>query len=204
MYRKQTLAHVPTTTSTVGERLPSRSNYLLRLIGHLGWWLSGWRLIGELPNIPKLVLIIAPHTSNLDFVLGMFIFFRIGLSANTLVKQSAFRFPMDLILRRLGAIPIDRDKPLGAIKQVIREFRRREQMVVVLAPQGTRAGAGEFKRGFYTIAQGADAPIVLGYLDYKNRVAYLGKTVKPTGDWEADLALIQEFYRDPYRDLQRT
>lgn len=158
--------------------------------------LFGWRAESALPDLPKMVLVGAPHTSNWDGVL-LFLampLFRVRL--RWIGKASLFRPPFGTVLRLLGGIPVDRQAPTGAVRQIAAAFARSDRMALVITPEGTRRQVQRWKTGFYYIAQTAEVPIVLAYVDYHRRVIGIGPTFEPTGDLEADLARIQTFYAD--------
>lgn len=157
--------------------------------------LFGWRFEGELPNLPKLVVIAAPHTSNWDFPLGMAIIFALGVRLSWMGKHTFIRGPMGRVLRWMGGIAIDRTAPHGVVEQIVAEFDRREKFILGLAPEGTRRRVPEWKTGFYFIAQGADVPIIPIAFDYRCKVIGIGQPIYPSGNLTADMEQIKLFYR---------
>lgn len=115
---------------------------------------------------------------------------------NWVAKQELFRPPLGRLLAAFGAIPINRDSPRKALVEIIRAFRERDHLVLAMAPEGTREKTERWKPGFYYIAKGAGVPIVLSYIDYQRKVVGIGPLIEPSGDMEADLQIMQEFYRD--------
>ena len=180
----------------IGARVPRRGNAFSRATGHLILWLMGWRLRGTIPNLPKMVLIGAPHTTNIDGVIGLATLFALGIRAGTMIKDSAFKGAMGVLLRWAGAIPINRRSPKGVVEQTVDAFNSNEQLCLLVAPEGTRSNATEWKRGFYHIALGAKAAILPAACDYRNKVITFGPPVTPSGNYEADLRTLLEFYRD--------
>ena len=156
----------------------------------LGLRVLGWRVTGAFPNTPKFVAIVAPHTSNWDFVIGILAYLAIDIDASWLGKHSIFRWPFGPILRRVGGIPVVRSSSHNVVEQSIAEFNRREKLVLALAPEGTRRRVGSWRSGFYHIAIGAGVPIVTAALDFGNREVAVGPTYQLTGDYPADLALL--------------
>ncbi len=156
--------------------------------------LFGWKLIGELPKDNKYVIISMPHTSMWDFIWGKFTFWGIGLTPAVFIKKELFFFPLGLLLKALGALPIDRTKSTGMVGQVIEHFNKNEKFSVCITPEGTRKRAPKLKRGFYFIAKQANVPIFFGVLDYKKKILMFGDRFMPTGDIEADMASIREYY----------
>ncbi len=157
-----------------------------------------WRIAGTLPSIPKAVVIIAPHTSNWDFVLGLAAALALDVDAHWIGKHTIFRWPFGGLMRRLGGIPVNRQATSGFVEQVVERFNESDQLVLGIAPEGTRRKVQRWKSGFYHIAAGAKIPIVCAYLDYQSRVVGLGLNLMPTGDFETDLTVIQDFYA-PYQ-----
>jgi len=180
----------------IGTLVPRRGNFISRSIGFLILRMMGWRLAGEIPNAPKLVLLGAPHTSNMDGVIGLASLFALGIRASTMIKDSAFKGVMGSMLRWMGAIPINRRSPKGIVEQSVDTFNNNPQMYLLIAPEGTRSNATEWKRGFYHIAHGAQVPILPAACDYKKKIITFGPTVMPSGDYAKDLQTILEFYRD--------
>jgi 1-acyl-sn-glycerol-3-phosphate acyltransferase len=111
-------------------------------------------------------------------------------------KKSLFWFPLDILLRSLGGIPLDRKRAGSAVDQAIEMFRNSESFYFGLAPEGTRSRVDHWKSGFYRIAAGAEVPVILGLLDYGKRRIGLGPTFSLTGDWQKDLEFCQAFYKD--------
>ncbi len=165
-----------------------------RLLG-----LAGWRIEGELPACPKFVLIVAPHTSNWDFLIGALAMFAVGLRTSWLGKHTIFRFPITPILRWMGGEPIDRSASHGTVGAAIALFAERRQWVLALSPEGTRR-RGRWKTGFYRIARGAGVPILPVWIDYRRRVLGLGELSHPGPDETADLAALHALFR---KDMAR-
>ena len=158
--------------------------------------LIGWKKEGELPDIPKFVMIVAPHTTNWDLPVMLALGFLMRAKLFWMTKESVFRWPFRGFLVWLGGIPIDRSKPNGVVGQCVDLFTQREQLILAVPPEGTRKKVRAWKSGFYHIAVGAGVPIALGYLDYKRRRGGVGGVFYPTGDYEKDLREIQAFYRN--------
>lgn len=161
--------------------------------------LVDWHIEGELPPLRKYVAIGAPHTSFWDLPLclavmavgsGGFATIRIAWIG----KHTIFRGPFGALLRKLGGIPVNREAGHHVLKAVLRAFEQREQMVLILAPEGTRKRVNYWKPGFYYIASLARVPIVCGYLDYQRKAAGIGPVLEPSGDVEADMQIIRDFY----------
>jgi len=157
-------------------------------------WLGGWTAVGTVPKLHKAVLIAAPHTSNWDGFWAIVYKIHVGLDLRWFVKDSMFWFPMGALLRSFGAIPLDRKRAKSAVSEAIAAFDENEYFYFGLAPEGTRGLTNGWKSGFYRIAEGANVPVVIGFLDYGKRRLGIGPAVTLTGDKQADLGILQSFY----------
>ena len=148
------------------------------------------------PPEPRGLILVYPHTSNWDFVVG--VLFRIGngLPAHWMGKDSMFRWPFGGFLKRIGGVPINRREASGFITGMLAEFRKRDWMWLAVAPEGTRSYTDHLKSGFYQLAVAANIPIGLAYIDYGRRQVGIDTYVRMTGDREQDLAVIRQFYAD--------
>ena len=188
---------LPHETGTTG--FPRRGNAFSRGLGRALLGLAGWRIAGAFPALPKFVLIVAPHTSNWDFFIGVAGMLATGLRANWLGKHTIFRFPITPVLRWLGGEPVDRSAPQGIVAAAVAHFRHRAQWVLALSPEGTRRGVA-WKTGFHRIAMGADVPIVPVWFDYRSRTIGIGAPVALRGDESVDIARLRALY---HRDMAR-
>jgi len=172
----------------------ARKSPLLQRIAHLLLRLGGWTPVGGVLDAPKAVLIAAPHTSNWDGVWALIYRVAVDLDVKFFVKKSLFWFPLSTLLRWLGGVELDRDRAVNAVQQAVDQFEHNESYYFGLAPEGSRSLKPGWKTGFYRIALGAGVPLYLGFLDYQNKRVGFGPRVDLTGDREADLAVIREFY----------
>jgi len=172
---------------------PALSN-LLHCLAEFLLKVFGWQVEGQLPDEPKYVLIGAPHTSNWDFAVMLAVAFAFRLKLFWLGKDTLFRWPLGGIARWLGGIPIDRSQPHGVVAQAVQTYRNSAKLVMLIPPEGTRKRTTAWKTGFYYIALGAEVPIVLGFADFRRKVAGLGPVLMPSGDIQADMQLIRAFY----------
>lgn len=181
--------------------LPRRGGPIRAAIGRLILRLAGWRIDPVLPDVPKFVVIAAPHSSAWDFFVGIALVLTLRLDVRFLGKAELFRGPLGPIMRGLGGMPVDREKPQGMVDQTMAMFAASERLIVALAPEGTRKPVAKWKSGFYRIAVGAGVPIVPGYFDNRRKVVGMGPPFYPTGDAEADIAALRAFYTPlPRRD----
>jgi 1-acyl-sn-glycerol-3-phosphate acyltransferase len=178
-----------------GSRLPRRGTAVSRWLARRLLGLTGWQVEGEFPECPKFVVIVAPHTSNWDFVIGILAMFATGLRASWLGKHTLFRFPLAPVLRWLGGEPIDRSTPQGSVRTAIDHFRTRPQWVLGFSPEGTRRRVDRWKTGFYWIAVGAGVPIVPVTMDYRTRVLGIGSPVWPGPNEAVEMAQLRARFR---------
>ncbi len=179
----------------VGQQVPRRGSAFSRGLGRVFLRLLGWRVEGVIPDLPKMVWIGAPHTTNWDGVLSLATLMALGIDASTMIKDSAFKGPLGWLLRSLGGIPINRASPKGVVEQSIDQFASRQRFVLLIAPEGTRDGADDWKRGYYRIAEGAGVPVLPAAIDYPGRRITFGPPLTPSGSYEADFEQLLDFYR---------
>lgn len=158
--------------------------------------LMGWKIGKVLPEIPKCVIAVAPHTSNSDFIIGKLAYTAIGRTANFLIKKSWFVFPFNHLFNSIGGIPVDRDRRTSITEKMAVEFEKRDKFQLALTPEGTRKRVNKWKKGFYFIALNAKVPIVLVALDYGTKTVSFLDTFYPTGDIEGDIQIIRSKYNN--------
>jgi 1-acyl-sn-glycerol-3-phosphate acyltransferase len=165
-------------------------------LGTASLLLAGWQFEGEPPAEKKYVALAVPHTSNWDGLLLVTLLQSIGLDMQWMIKDSWVKSPLGPVLRRLGAVPINRARSTNVVEQMIAEFQRRDRFVLGIPPEGTRSRAEHWKSGFYHIALGAHVPVVPGYLDYGRKRAGLGPAITLSGDVRADMNRVRAFYAE--------
>lgn len=157
----------------------------------------GWTIKGGIPEGEKrAVVVAAPHTSNMDFFIGRMAYFVLGVNVKFLIKKEAFFWPFGGLVKKWGGIPIDRGRSGNMVDFVAGLFTEYDSLYVVITPEGTRSLVEKWKKGFYFIARTAKVPMALGYIDYKNKEGGIGPTIMPSGDYNKDLKIIEDFYRD--------
>jgi 1-acyl-sn-glycerol-3-phosphate acyltransferase len=164
--------------------------------------LGGWSLAGEFPDVSRLVLIAAPHSSWWDGMWGLLIKVAIGADVHFMAKQELFRWPLGGLLRRLGGMAIDRGAAKGVVEQMIDQFHQRERLWLGIAPEGTRKPVKRWKSGFWHIAHDAGVPIFPVAFHYPDKIIQLGPLFGTSADMEADLARLRAFYA-PFRGKHR-
>ena len=170
------------------------SRWLGRTILRLG----GWRVLDPMPTEGRAVVIFAPHSSNWDGLWGFAVKLGMGVDARVLAKSQLFWWPLGVLMRRLGGIPLDRAAPQGTIGQAVDLIQRSEKVWYVLAPEGTRKAVKDWKPGFLKIAHQAGVPVVPAYFDYSSRTIGFGPPIELSDDMDADIARIQRWYA-PYK-----
>jgi 1-acyl-sn-glycerol-3-phosphate acyltransferase len=156
--------------------------------------LFGWEATGAFPDLPKYVLVGAPHTSNWDFPLAMLLMYAGGVRFNWIGKDSLFRGPWAAFFRGMGGIPVKRGHNSNFVSQIVDALNRSTHMIIAIAPEGTRSLATRWKTGFYYMALGAGVPLVLGFVDYSRRQVGVGPVIYPSEDIEATFAELRAFY----------
>ena len=167
--------------------------YMAKLV----FGVAGWKL-GEIhnPEIRKSMMIAAPHTSNWDLILARAAFYLMDVDVRfTVKKEWTENWALGWLVRAIGALPVDRSRNNSLVDGMVKLFDEREELVILITPEGTRAYQPRWRKGYYFAALGAHVPIRLGYLDYKKKEAGIGPAVYPTGDYEVDEAKIKAFYR---------
>ena len=209
-------AHLP-RVPPLPDNAPRCHPRLSRLLGQAWLQLSGWRLTGSFPDVPKLVLIAAPHSSNWDGLHGLAMRQVLGLEVSLVAKRQLFWWPLGPLLSQLGAVPIDRPATSAGsaaeagglstapsvastalVQQMSAEFARRERFWLGLAPEGTRRPVTRWKTGFWRIARAADVPILPVYFHYPEKRIGIGPLFQTSPDMAADLAALRAFYA-PWR-----
>jgi 1-acyl-sn-glycerol-3-phosphate acyltransferase len=188
----------PLVVPEVGPRVPRRGNPVLRFIGRALLRLSGWRITGELPNVPKLIILAAPHSSVWDGVGGIGAAFALSIRAHWMGKHTLFRGWRGRLMRFAGGLPVDRRRAHGAVGDMARAFRERQALWLAIAPEGTRKPVPRWKTGFWHIARAAGVPVFQVAFHYPEKRIVVGPLYWVGEDLDDDLGRIQTFYR-PWR-----
>ena len=156
----------------------------------------GWTTHIDQPCPEKCIICLAPHTSNWDFIIGELYNVASGMKSNFLMKKEWFFWPLGMLFRRLGGIPVYRQKHTSMTDTLASDIGKRDHFRLCITPEGTRKRVTEWKRGFYIIAQKANIPILLYAIDYKRKLIECTRTIMPTGDIDADMKDIKLYYKD--------
>lgn len=185
---------------------PRKGNRFSRWLGRRILAAMGWRLEGELPDHPQLVVAVGPHTSNWDFVVAMGVVLALGVRVNYLMKREAFFWPLGRLFRWLGGIPLDRRYTTDTVPQIVDHYRRSHGLWLAITPEGTRSKVGHWKTGFLRIASEAEVPVLVAAWDYSRRAFVLDSLWSTTGDHIADAEAIRRHvctsYQGRYPELQ--
>jgi len=168
------------------------------MLSRLSMWLLntlGWQIEVDLPEFKKYVAIAAPHTSNWDFPLGILAAKAANLKVHWMGKHSLFYWPWGWFFRYIGGTPVRRDSSHNYIAQMADLFEHSEQLVIALAPEGTRGHTDHWKTGFHYIARAANVPVVMAYLDFGEKQVGIGGVLHPSDNIDADFALIREYFK---------
>ncbi len=184
----------PLVVPKPGALVAKRGNAFTRGVALLFMRIFGWRVDGAFPNVPKFVLIVAPHTSNWDFPVGIMAMFALGIRGTFLGKKAMFRWPAGGIVRWLGGIPIDRSAAHNVVYETTSLFRRSEHLIYIISPEGTRKRRAQWRTGFYHIARNAEAPIVGIAFDWGERVFRIFPPLTPGDDQDADFNTLRGYF----------
>ena len=166
--------------------------------------MKGWKIEGHLPkHIKKYVIAGAPHTSNWDFVFFAGATKVEQVQPNFMGKHTLFKGMMKNFMLDMGGIAVDRTKKNNTIEQMAEEFKKRTELALVIAAEGTRSTDGKWRSGFYNIAKAAAVPIVPAYADNENRIIGFGEPMIPTGNYGEDLLKLAEWFRSKLPDYER-
>lgn len=184
------------------ENAPRLGNVFSRWLGRSLLRLLGWRLEGELPNKEKVLVALAPHTSNWDFVVAMPVIMALGIKVSFLMKKEAFIWPFSIVFRWWGGIPLDRGASGDVVNQVAQWYADHDAVWVAITPEGTRKKVEQYKTGFVRIAHAAGVPIVTIAWDFPSKSMVVDRIWTTTGNHEADAKLIRDHINRHYRGAQ--
>ena len=172
----------------VGHQVPRQGNALTQWLGRAILRTAGWKLAGDVPNIPKFMIVVAPHTSNWDFFVAVATKLTLSIRVSFFGKHTLFRWPLGIVMRALGGIPVFRHAPRHVVEQTVDQIHKREQIVLALSPEGTRKKLPAWRTGFHYVAWGAHLPIVPAALDYSTKTVRFFPVYHPVESFEANVA----------------
>lgn len=188
------IPRAPGEAISVGAQIPRTHGPLLTSIGRLWLRVGRWRLAGDLPDLPQAIIIVAPHTSNWDFPVGLAIKFLLRLKARWLGKAAIFNSPLGGFFRDIGGIPVDRSAAHNVVQASIDAFRDTPRMLLALAPEGTRSARMNWKSGFYHIARGAAVPVIPVIFDWQAKIVSFLPPQQMGDDAAAEIARLQQLF----------
>ncbi len=161
--------------------------------------LFGWSVDITVPDSPKAIICVAPHTSNWDFILGKLAYASVNRKSGFLMKSTWFFFPLGYIFKSMGGIPVVRkNKKNSLVEEVTRLFKENDNLTIAITPEGTRKAVSQWRTGFLRIAMNVDIPIYLGVLDYENKRILIKDSFTPSGDIDNDIMRVKAYYK-PYK-----
>ena len=172
---------------------PRMGNAFTRWLGSTGLKLIGWKLVGQMPPVPKFVILGVPHTSNWDAVAASLAMLASGFRYTFMIKREWFFWPMGPIFRALGGYPVDRGKGSGIVQQMVAYIESQDKVCVGVPPEGTRSLVSSYKKGYLRIAYGAGVPVFICAFDGPNKRVVLDRLMELTGDIERDNAMIKDY-----------
>jgi 1-acyl-sn-glycerol-3-phosphate acyltransferase len=156
----------------------------------------GWTTKGEIPlGLKKYIVIAAPHTSNWDFFYGRLFFIMKGIPLKFFIKKEWYFFPFNYLFDALGGIPVNRKKNQNLTDLIAEQFNNYEELALLIPPEGTRKYNPNWKKGFYYISKKAKIPIIMGYIDYENKIGGLGPVFNISDNVDQDITTLKDFYR---------
>lgn len=186
----------PLTPDAIGASVPRRGHWLVAALGRAVLRLIGWKVVGELPNVPRAVMIAAPHTSNYDGLVGVSAIQGLRLDIRFMAKHTLFRGPAGWLLRVLGGIPVDRARSRGLVEDTKNLMTGGQPFWLGITPEGTRTGAEQWKTGFHRIAVDLELPIIVVTFCYRRKQARILDAFWPSGDQQADMDAIYAMLDD--------
>lgn len=183
--------HIPELPSCA----PSRGNAFSQGVGRLVLRLAGWEYQGEWPQVSQCVVIVAPHTSNWDFIIGLAAALACRINVRWLGKDTLFKTPLARFFRWQGGIPAIRDQAQGLVGSIVDIFEHTPQMWLAIAPEGTRSQVNQWRSGFYHIAHGAKVPIIPVAFDAREKKIRIFEAYETSGEIDRDLAELQSLYK---------
>lgn len=154
----------------------------------------GWKVDGKFPDLPKFVVVGAPHTSNWDFMMFLAVIFYLRENVRFMGKAEVFRGPLGWFFYWCGGVPVDRSKSQGLVEQMAQASKASDQFILIIAPEGTRQRVAEWKMGFYHIAKSAGIPMVMAVVDGIRKTIHVGQIFHPSQDADADMKTIKGFF----------
>ena len=179
----------------VPNHFKGRWGKLFQLLGRVVLGVSGWQIIGKIPNEERVLIIAAPHTSNWDFILGIAALFALNVNIKWLGKDSIFLPGIAWFFKWLGGIPVNRENPSSLIDYVVRTVEKEKGLMIGMAPEGSRKKTSRWKSGFLRIAEQTNSKIVFLSIDAPFKTLKIGEIYTPSGDTDRDIDFVMNYYK---------
>ncbi|CAM3658614.1 1-acyl-sn-glycerol-3-phosphate acyltransferase [Litorimonas haliclonae] len=177
----------------MSEHSPRMGNAVSRWIGSVGLKLTGWKLVGQMPDVPKFVIVGVPHTSNWDAIVASLAMLASGFKYTFLIKKEWFFWPMGPLFRALGGYPVDRGKGNNVVDQVVELFEKEEKLCIGFPPEGTRSKVAKYKSGYLRAAYAADVPVFICAFDGPKKRVVLDRLFPLTGELKKDNVALKTY-----------
>tara|TARA_R110002020_G_scaffold106325_10_gene247517 strand:+ start:1500 stop:2093 length:594 start_codon:yes stop_codon:yes gene_type:complete len=177
----------------MSEHSPRMGNAVSRWIGSVGLKLTGWKLVGQMPDVPKFVIVGVPHTSNWDAIVASLAMLASGFKYTFLIKKEWFFWPMGPLFRALGGYPVDRGKGNNVVDQVVELFEKEEKLCIGFPPEGTRSKVAKYKSGYLRAAYAAEVPVFICAFDGPEKRVVLDRLFPLTGDLKRDNVALKTY-----------
>lgn len=177
----------------MSEHSPRMGNAVSRWIGSVGLKLTGWKLVGQMPDVPKFVIVGVPHTSNWDAIVASLAMLASGFKYTFLIKKEWFFWPMGPLFRALGGYPVDRGKGNNVVDQVVELFEKEEKLCIGFPPEGTRSKVAKYKSGYLRAAYAAEVPVFICAFDGPEKRVVLDRLFPLTGDLKKDNVALKTY-----------
>ncbi|MDE6512621.1 MAG: 1-acyl-sn-glycerol-3-phosphate acyltransferase [Muribaculaceae bacterium] len=156
--------------------------------------LAHWSVRLGVADYHKSIICVAPHTSNWDFILGELAITSVGRSAGFLMKKAWFRWPLGYFFRSIGGVAVGHEPGRSLTQQLIDKFNAAERLNIAITPEGTRSRQPQWHTGFLRVAYATGVPVCLAAIDFRTKTIILEKVFTPTGDIEADMRAVKNYY----------
>ncbi len=165
-----------------------------KLLAKLVYEIWGWHIVGKMPDQKKYIIMVAPHTSNIDFFVGFFGRDILGFKCKFLAKKQLFKPPLGWFMKAIGGLPVDRSSSFNFVEQIAQHFEREDKLILAMTPEGKRKRADKWKTGFYYMAQAANVPILPIVFDYEKKEFRIEELFQLTNNAEADISKLMSIY----------
>lgn len=179
----------------LGEELPQRGNRFSKWLGRILMRLCRWRIEGEICQSPKIVFVLAPHTSWWDFTTNFGVLLALGLNASWFIANKYTKGVLGKVLSYVGAVPVERSERSDMVKQMANQFHARDKFLLAIFPEGTRKPVPKWKSGFWHIAKQARVPVQLVAVDYGKRATVFGPVMELSDDMDKDIQRMRAYFK---------